>query len=264
MNTAADKFSPFIATSAVLHGSLFVLVAFGPMLFPKGPVESWGTGADNSGIKATLADGVPGIPLPSPAVVTEAAKPTDTKTLHPPEVAPKEPPKEAPKPAEIKIPERGANTPPKPAPSQPSRAAAAASPAPSAPTNAVPGDGGQAPLPRGQPGAGQASFGGDGTFGSRFPAYVTSMTKAVEDQWYRFQPNSIAAGASRRVYVRFRIVRVGRNAAKAEEIEITQPSGSTALDSSALKAVLNAPLPPLPAAYTGSSVDVRFYFDYTR
>jgi TonB family protein len=263
MNAAADKFTPFIVSSAVLHVSLFLLVAFGPLLFPKGPVESWGTSSDK-GLKVGLTDSVPGLLLPSPPVVNESAKPTDTKTLHPAEVAPKEA-KAPPKPAEIKIPERGARTAPKPAPSEGSRTAKADTPAPTAPANAVPGDGtGQVALRYGQPGAGQATFGGDGSFGSKYPYYVTSLTNAVQAEWVKHQPTSIVVGASKRVYVSFTIRRVGRNAAAVADVTLSQPSGSTPLDNSALKAVTAAKLPPLPTGYAGSSVDVRFYFDYTR
>jgi protein TonB len=261
MNTAANKFSPFIATSAVLHASLFVLVAFGPLLFPKRPVDSWGTNSDK-GLKVGLTDSLPGIPLPSPPVVNEAAKPTDTKTLHPAEVAPKEPPKAPPKPAEIKIPERGAPTLPKAAPG-PSRTSKADTPAPAAPANAVPGDAtGQVPLPYGAvAGTGRASFGGDGTFGTRFPGYVTTLIRAIETSWRK--PGSIPAGASRRVYVTFTIMKSAAGA-PVTNLKVDKESGSAALDGSALIAVKNATLPRLPDEYSGSSVDVRFYFDYTR
>jgi hypothetical protein len=37
------------------------------------------------------------------------------------------------------------------------------------------------------------------------------------------------------------------------------------MDSSAKRAVMAAsPLPSLPPAYSGSSIDVRFYFEYSR
>lgn len=258
MNTAADKLTPFIATSAVLHVSVFVLVAFGPLLFPTRTVESWGTSTD-TGLKVGLTDTLPGIPLPSPAVVNEAAKPTDTKTLHPAEVVPKAPPK----PAEIKIPERGAHTPPKSAPSETSRAVKADTPAPAVPANAVPGDAsGQVPLPYGSPaGAGKATFGGDGSFGSRYPEYVTSLIRAIESTWRK--PTSLPVGASRRVYVTFKIVKAG-GVANVTDVDIQTKSGSGQLDDSALSAVRRASIPPLPQGYKGSSVDVRFYFDYTR
>jgi hypothetical protein len=41
-------------------------------------------------------------------------------------------------------------------------------------------------------------------------------------------------------------------------------SGVAQLDSSAKNAVMRASLPPLPPGYSGSTLDVRFYFEYTR
>src|SRR5688572_10896114 len=105
MNATADKVSPFVATSAALHVALFVFLVFCAKLFPKQVNEPWGTNTAK-GIQVGLASSLPGIPLPSPPVVREGAKPSDTKTLHPAEVAPKPQTKAPPKPAEIKIPER--------------------------------------------------------------------------------------------------------------------------------------------------------------
>jgi protein TonB len=257
MNATADKVSPFVATSAALHVALFVFLAFGTKLFPKSVEEPWGT-ASNS-IRVGMTSSLPGIPLPSPAVVRDKAKPSDTKTLHPAEVAPKPEQAVPPKPAAIKIPERGARTEPKATASR----APKADPVPAAdapPTNAIPGEkSGQVPLPYGQGGAGQASFGGDGTFGTRFPEYVTNLTRAIEAQWQ--QPD--LRGSAPRVYVTFTIRRNGSRA-DATNVQLVQQSGSNQLDRSAVRAVTTATLPPLPREYSGSSVDVRFYFESKR
>jgi len=260
MTQTADKLSPFLATSAILHGSLFLLVVFGSALFPKHTEAPWGTNSDK-GMMVGVASSLPGIPLPSPAVVTETAKPNNSKALHPAEVVPKPQPKAPAKPAEIKIPERGARSEPKPAPS---RAAKADTPPPSdvPVTNAIPGTrSGQIALPYGQAaGTGKASFGGDGTFGTRFPEYVTNLIRAIEAQW-----TEPATRTASRVYVKFTIVRKGQRAI-ADGIKIAEPSGFAQLDNSALMAVTAASptLPPLPREYSGSSVDVRFYFESKR
>ena len=261
MTQTADKLRPFLATSAVLHGSLFALMIFGPVLFPKRQTIPWGNSQDK-GITVGVASSLPGIPLPSPPVVQPTAKPNDSKTLHPAEVAPKPQPTVPPKPAEVKIPERTAKTAkpePKPPQAAPQVAKADVPPAPPADTNAIPGAGGQIDLPYGSAaGSGQATFGGDGTFGSRYPEYVTAMTRAIELKW-RDAIASISRGTSKRVYVTFSIDRSGH----VSDLDIDQPSGVTQLDNSARRAVLSAILPRLPADYRGASVDVRFYFDYT-
>jgi outer membrane biosynthesis protein TonB len=263
METTTNKISPFIVTSAMLHGSLFVLVAFGPALFPKQNVTPWGSSSDKGTAAIEAVSNIPGINLPSQPVVNETAKPNDSKTLHPAEPTPKEPPKAPPKPAEVKIPVRGAKPEPKAA-TPASRATKAETPEPApVPTNAIPGNGGQVPIPIGRPGAGQATFGGDGTFGTRFPEYVTAMTTAIEQAWIRPHA-SLVVGTSKRAYVTFKIVRSGRDSVVVQEVNVDEKSGSSQLDNSAQRAVLTAKLPPLPRGYSGSSVDVRFYFDYTR
>jgi protein TonB len=257
MTQTADKLSPFLATSAVLHVSLFVLVVFGPALFSNRAGTSWGSSTDKPitvGVKTSLP---PGIPLPAPPVVQETAKPSDTKTLHPAEVAPKPPAKVPPKPAEVKIPERGATKQTKAAPA-PQTSKAATPPPPAPASNAIPGDGGQISLPYGAPaGAGQATF-GDGTFGTRFGSFVTALITAMESAWQ--QP---ATAASQRVYVTFTIRRSGRGAV-ATDPKIDQSSGNGSLDRSAMRAVQTATLPPLPPDFSGSSVSVRFYFETKR
>ena len=259
MTHTADKLSPFLATSAALHVGLFALAVFGPALFPRQTEASWGT-RTVKGITVGVASTLPGIPLPSPPVVQDTAKPNDSKTLHPADVQSKAPPKTPTKPAEVKIPERGAKS--RPEPKGPQVAKADIPPTAAPATNAIPGAGGQIPLPYGSAaGTGQATFGGDGTFGTRFPEYVTAMTTAIKSHWQ--QPVSLTRSASQRVYVTFTIIRRGGSAV-ATDIRIDQESGSAPLDSSARRAVMSADLPPLPRDYSGSSVDVRFYFDYTR
>jgi TonB family protein len=256
MHTANDKLSPFVFASAGLHGFLFVAVVFGPMLLPARKSIPWGNSND-PGIKVGVTSRLPGIPLPSPPVVQENAPATSSKTLNPAEVLPKV--KEAPTPADVKIPTGKTTKPDKPA--LPKQAANATPPTENtAPSNAVPGQGGQAALPFGGTtgGSGQASF-GDGAFGSRFPEYVTNMTRAIQAVWTDIIAG-VPRGASPRVVVTFTIGKRG----EVSGLEVAQASGSSQLDNSARRAVLTAKLPPLPREYSGSSVEVRFYFEYTR
>jgi protein TonB len=257
MRNANDKLTPFIATSAFLHAGLIWGVIFAPSLFPVRTEATWGTGADRTA-RVGVTDSLPGIPLPSPPVVQENAKPNDSDTLNPVEVAPKPVEKTPPPaPAEVKVPSGTVKPEKKPEPKP--KVARGDVPPNVTPPNAVPGAGGQVALPYGSSGggAGQATFGGDGTFGTRFPEYVTAMTRAITLAWAK--PAGIPPGTPR-VYVTFTIDRRGQ----ASNVAIAESSGSVQLDNSAQRAVLQARLPSLPTAYTGSAVDVRYYFEYTR
>jgi TonB family protein len=274
------KFSRFVIFSAVLHSSAIALVLFGPGFFPAESRELWGseTGMGES-IRVGVAESLPGIPLPSPEVVRETSAPTDSATLHPPEPAPPSKPAPAtPVPADVLIPSKTAPaTKPKPEPAPPATTGAKPKPDPVAPpsptargsatvdapvpANAIPGTGGQAAAPYGQTGTGTgpASF-GDEAFGRRFGTYVTGMTNAIREKWQQPDGAGIAPGKPPKVYVTFTISRDG----KVANVKIEQPSGNSRLDASAHRAVLSATLPPLPREYTGSSVAVRFYFEYGR
>jgi periplasmic protein TonB len=254
MHTANDKLSSFLVASAALHGFLFIAVVFGPTLFPARTALSWGTSTDK-GIKVGVTQSLPGIPLPSPPVVQENAAATSSKTLNPAEVVPKAKP--VPSVADIKVP-TGKTKPEKSKPPQVASNVQPPKEAP-APSNAIPGQGGQAALPYGGTagGAGQASF-GDGAFGTRFPEYVRAMTTAMQNAWQ--SSVGFQRGVPPRVYVTFTIGKRG----EVSNLEVAQGSGSSQLDNSARRAVLTAKLPPLPREYSGSSVEVRFYFEYTR
>jgi TonB family protein len=207
---------------------------------------------------------MPGIPLPSPPKVDDSAKGNESKTLNPAEVAPKEVKKPAVKEADVKVPS-GSKKPEKKEP-ETTRVARGTKEPPPVPSNAIPGAAsGQPNLPYAVSPAGtsQASFtGSDGSsFGTKFPQYVTSLVRAIQLQWEREKVNIVqVAGTSPRVYVKFTIGKRG----EVSNVEIDQPSGSAQLDGSGQRAVTRANIPPLPQAYSGSSVDVRFYFEYFR
>jgi TonB family protein len=257
-----SKFNRFVMISATLHVGLLAGVFLGPALLPAETKELWGseTGIGES-MPVGVVDSLPGIPLPSPEVVRDTAAPTDSETLHPPEPSPPKPVPVQPAVPDVLIPSKTATKAkpdPQPAPVTPPRGEAPADTPP--PSNAVPGTGGRAAVPYGQSGTGTgpASF-GDEAFGHRFGTYVTAMTNAIRQNWQ--QPATGAApGKPPRVYVTFTIARDG----KVDDVKIQQPSGNSRLDSSAQRAVMAAKLPPLPREYTGSSVAVRFYFEYGR
>jgi len=257
MAATREKLSPFIATSAALHAMLFFGVVFAPLLFPKRTQTQWGT-STNKGVKVGVTSSLPGVPLPTPPVVQETAKGNQSMTLNPAEVAPKEQKKPSVKPAEVKVPSGKKPETKSPEPTRVARNEKAEPPP--MPSNAIPGNAtGQLPLPYGGTSttSGPATF-GDGSFGTRFPEYVNNMIRAIQLQW---RNESLAGrGTMPRVYVKFTIGKRG----DVSNVEIDQLSGVAQLDSSAKNAVMRASLPPLPPGYSGSTLDVRFYFEYTR
>lgn len=97
-----------------------------------------------------------------------------------------------------------------------------------------------------------------GDFASRFPAYVGIIQRLVSENWYRYAVDPSTPLGSR-VYVTFTIARDGF----VSNIRISQPSSSPTLNMSGVQAVQRVgQFPHLPDGYRGSSVDVRYYFDY--
>jgi protein TonB len=96
----------------------------------------------------------------------------------------------------------------------------------------------------------------DAAFGSKFPWYVQQITQKVAAQWYTGMLDPQAAG--HRVYITFQVERDG----SLTHIVLAQPSRDPTLDSTALNAVRHIDtFGPLPDAYTGSHINVTYYFD---
>jgi TonB family protein len=255
MEMANDNLSRFVVTSAVLHTALVAAVVLAPSLLPKKSTAGWGANA--SGIKVGVTNKLPGIPLPSPPDVQESAKGNDSKTINPADVAPK-PKEKAPSAADVKIPSGKKPEPKNTAPTKMARGKP--EPEPATASNAIPGAAaGQVALPYGEVGAagtGEVSF-GEGSFGTRFPEYVNSLIRAIHTQWQR--PAGVPFGT--KVYVTFTIPKRG---GLVNNVEVEKASGLPPMDNSAKRAVMTASVPPLPREYTGSSIDVRFSFEYSR
>jgi len=198
-------------------------------------------------------------------VVTEDVAANDSKGLYTSEEATPPPPE----PDAIPVPETKAPvkvTPPKPKPRPvvPAKKSEPPPVEPEVPTNAVPfGQGGRPALAYGQftTGAGPAGIGfGDGTFGNRYGWYVDAITRRISQNWLQSLVEQRIRSAPR-VYLSFDIDRTG----KISNMELKQPSGIPSLDRSAQRAIqVSNPLPPLPADYRGSSINVSFYFEYAR
>jgi len=254
-----------LVASVALHLTALLLVFVAPSLF-QARSATWGsrTGG-HDGVNITIVSNVSGMELPTPAVTTDDAVPTENKSLHKSEPEPKVKAPDKPDPAAVKLPSKTApkDTKETKQPAPPVKTASANVPQPQNPPNAVPyGQGGGNPALRyGQtaPGTGPtgAEFAGDGTFGEKYGPYVESMKRAITNAW--------AGGGTLqrapRVYVTFTIDSKGQ----VSDIAVQDPSPSaSAMERAAVLAVRSAKLPPLPSDYHGPPVAVRFYFDYAK
>jgi protein TonB len=96
----------------------------------------------------------------------------------------------------------------------------------------------------------------DAAFGSRFAYYVQQITQKVAQQWYTGTLDAHAPG--HRVYITFQVERDG----SLTHVQVAQPSGDATLDQTALNAVQHIDtFGPLPEQYTGSHINVTYYFD---
>lgn len=262
MTVASERFDRWVFTSVALHGALFALVIFLPIVFP-GSTDSWGTETGGSGgIHVEIVGSVSGVALPAPEVTREDAVANESPGFYKSEEAPPAPPPD--KPELIPDPKVAEKKPPPPAPPKPAAAPKSATPPPPAPSNAVPfGEGGKPALAYGQftTGAGSAGVGfGDGVFGEKYGYYVDAMTRRISQNWLQSLVDSRVQRAPR-VYLSFQIARDGT----ISDVEVKQSSGIPTLDRSAQRAILASnPLQPLPGDYRGSTVDVTFYFEYSR
>jgi TonB family protein len=258
-----ERLDRFVAASVIVHVALFSLVILSPNLFPSnGP--NWGSAtAGANGISVKIVGGISGVALPTPPKVNETAAANESPGLYKSEETAPPPLPPPDKPAEL-IPETKApvkTTPtPKPPPAPPAPKTAKA---PEAPTNAVPfGQGGRPALSYGQfsTGAGEAGIGfGDAVFGELYGTYVNAITRTISNNWLKSMVDSRIQKAPR-VYINFDIERDGT----ISGVTVQQSSGVPSLDRSALRAVSASTLPPLPAGYRGSKVNVNFYFEYSR
>jgi TonB family protein len=259
MTYQSERLGRSLLASMLLHGGLFAIVLFSPNLFPA-LGSNWGSleGGQDIGIHVRIVGSTSGIALPAPPVVNETAAANESPGLYK-----SEEPAAVPDKAAEPIPETTAIKPPPPKP-RPAPPAAKAAPTPEPPPNAVPyGQGGRPALAYGQfsTGAGEAGIGfGDAAFGDRYGTYVNAITRAISNNWLKSMVDSRVQKAPR-VYLTFSIARDGR----ISDVEVQQSSGVPSLDRSAQRAVLASdPLPPLPADYRGSDINVRFYFEYSR
>jgi TonB family protein len=263
MTAEGDRLDRGLVGSVLLHGAVFTFVLFSPKLFPAfGP--NWGSPTGGSGgISVKIVGSASNIPLPTPAVVREDAPANESPGFYESEKpTPPVPDETAEKIPETKAPVKVTKTPKVKTPAPPAPKAAATPEPP--PSNAIPyGQGGRPSMAYGQfsTGAGEAGIGfGDSAFGDRYGTYVNAITRAISNNWLKSLVDSRIQKAPR-VYLTFDVARNGA----ISNIGVQQSSGIPSLDRSADRAVrASSPLPPLPADYRGSSINVVFYFEYSR
>jgi TonB family protein len=252
-----DTLRGTLLLSVGVHALLFVILVTYTMLgFHLGGYgREWGSaGAVRMGAVATM----PGIPLPTPLLTTPSTVATQNPSPY------KEEPKheEEPPPDAQQIP-KFKNAVKLEKLQRVNKHIQKTEQAP--PDNAIPTGLGGAPtmtytqvVTPGGPGG--FSMGEGNSFGLRYGYYVAAMRSRISANWLlsTVSPNIVSAP---RLYLTFKILRDG----SVTGVEITQSSGIAEVDRSALRAILASnPLPPLPTDYSGSSLEVEFYFDFHR
>jgi len=129
------------------------------------------------------------------------------------------------------------------------------------------------PMPRSGGALGGGSQGGGGgtygngyeiltpTEGVDFSDYMARVVAAVRRNWYAVMPESAQLGDRGRVALQFRIMKNG-SVPDGEPVRLIG-SGKEPLDRAAVSAIRSSnPFEPLPPAFSGPYIELRFYFLY--
>jgi periplasmic protein TonB len=246
-----DPFGGGLAGSFLLHGAIIALLAGSAWFLHRG--QNWGDSSANAGtIQATMVGALPLPPKVTPEKENVLA--TDNPSPAPAPPAPKT--VAVPEPTAIPIPVK---------PTKPTKLAEKTAPPPplhQQPTpqlnKATTGEAAASiPMSSVQTQAGTISVATqDAAFGARFAYYVGQIKQKVAAQWYTSMLDPQAPG--HRVYITFQVERDG----SLSHIQIAQRSGDYTLDQTALSAVQHIDtFGPLPDAYTGTHINVTYYFD---
>jgi hypothetical protein len=115
-------------------------------------------------------------------------------------------------------------------------------------------------------GGGQSYLGGAVTMltpdeGVDFTNYLTRVLASVKRNWYAVIPESARLGEKGRVILQFRILRDGN--VPFPEPALLSTSGKEPLDRAALSSIrASNPFEPLPPAFSGPFIELRFIFLY--
>ncbi len=250
----------FFAGSLVFHAVLAALLVISAMYSHQ--EESWG--GPGGAISVGVVGSVPGIPMPRPDVETTNRVVDESKGLYKAEPPPRIPERQ---PDAVPIPKFDRIKPPKYV-TRPSKVLENPTPPP---PNAVPyGGGGTPTVPYTSfaMGAGTATQGGmafsgsagGGNFGSRFSWYVEAVQRRVSGNWLQTTVDPGIQYAPR-VTVTFEILRDGT----VTNVQVTKSSGNSSVDMSAVRSIRDSsPLDHLPPEYSGSNVNVEYWFDFKR
>jgi TonB family protein len=125
------------------------------------------------------------------------------------------------------------------------------------------------------PGGAAPSYGGGGgggevyggvqmltpTEGVDFNDYLTRVVASVKRNWYSIMPESVYLGEKGRVILQFRIMSNGN--VPGAEPQLMSSSGKDPLDRAAYSAIrASSPFEPLPSAFSGPFIELRFIFLY--
>jgi TonB family protein len=115
-------------------------------------------------------------------------------------------------------------------------------------------------------GGGQGFLGGGlemltPTEGVDFTSYLARIVASVKRNWLSVMPESARLGEQGRVVLQFRIFRDGL--VPNSEPGLMGTSGKEPLDRAAISSIrASSPFPPLPAAFSGPYIELRFMFLY--
>ena len=136
------------------------------------------------------------------------------------------------------------------------------------------GQGGEYSSPGGPSGAGQNGGHGRGgpdagnavtiltpTEGVDFNSYINRLIAKVRRNWYSVMPESVLLGDKGIVSITFRINRDG--SFPGENLNLERTSGKDPLDTAALSSIRTSnPFEPLPPAFKGPYIELRFTYFY--
>jgi TonB family protein len=115
-------------------------------------------------------------------------------------------------------------------------------------------------------GGGEGYLGGDlemltPTEGVDFTSYLARIVAGVKRNWFSVMPESARLGDQGRVVLQFRIYRNGM--VPDQEPGLMGSSGKEPLDRAAISSIrASSPFPPLPPAFSGPYIELRFMFLY--
>jgi protein TonB len=251
----------FLIYSLILHCLLVLFIALS--VYIKFNRDQWGgIGGEPGSVEVKLVGPPAGIPLLPKRSVPESVAADPAETLYK-EEAPKPlplPAAQPPKPVEKIAPFKTE----KPLPE--THKSKVDQPKNPPPDNAVPGKGAPPKIPSSfssqPPGGGagpvivQGHGGGD--FASKYPWYIDSVIRRINQSWY--QPSidpAVRAARQAKTVMTFQIYRDG----SIHNISIAQTSGNLSMDNSARRALDGIQFGPLPNDFVGPAVDVTFDFD---